>query len=310
MAKISEKNYKVMYRDVINKTKSNQEEIGELVIIQNGIAYKTYKNNILTSPFTKSLSEKDKEILSETIQIVEEYENKLIEIELPIAKQLINSYIKSKSLTVKQYCEDNEMSAETFERAKRIISLYDKERYTRFNAEQKIKDLIRNKLVTEEIEQMVYLIKNGVELENGTVREFDLIDYYECTNVPPKNLSISINTKKFVPTGISSSDLLEVKKYLHKVTTNIFNFNPINVERKLNDVVKFAEKDENGKIIEGSFRTIDESEKISLIEYLNAHKIPLIEGTYEAGIRRIRNNTFGIEEKNKDSKINKQLVLK
>lgn len=310
MAKITEKDYKVMYREIIQKNKENQNEIGELVIIKNGISSTTFKNNVLTSPYTKSLSENDKKLLIEMIDVVEDYENKLIKMDLPIAELLINSYISSESLTVKDYCEENELTAETFERAKRLVSLYDKNKYTIFNSEQKLKDVIRRKLVSEEIEQISYLINNGVELENGEIRGFDLIDYYECTNVPPKSLYILINTKKVVLNNVNSRDLIVLKKYLSRVSSNLFNMNPINDKIKLKDVVKFAQRDENGKIIEGSFREITEEEKLSLLEYLKTHKIPLIEGTYEAGIRRIGNNTFGIDEKNIERKINKQLVLK
>ena len=310
MAKINEKNYIKMYKEIIEVSKSNLDEVGELVIMKYGITSETYKNSILRTNYSNILSQKDKEVLVQMIDVLNAYEENIKKVELPIAENLIDFYIASKYLTVKDFCSDHELTIETFERAKRIISLCDKYKYTRLNTEQKIKDLIRRKLVSEEIEQISYLINNGVELENGKIREFDLIDYYECTNVPPKNLYISINTKKFVPHNVNARDLIILKKYLSRVSSNVFNTNPINVEIKLKDVVKFAQKDENGKIIEGSFREVTEEEKLSLLEYLQTHKIPLIEGTYEAGIRRIGNNTFGIDEKNIERKINKQLVLK
>ena len=310
MAKINEKNYIKMYKEIIEVSKSNLDEVGELVIMKYGITSETYKNSILRTNYSNILSQKDKEVLVQMIDVLNAYEENIKKVELPIAENLIDFYIASKYLTVKDFCSDHELTIETFERAKRIISLCDKYKYTRLNTEQKIKDLIRRKLVSEEIEQISYLINNGVELENGEIRAFDLIDYYECTNVPPKNLYISINTKKFVPHNINTRDLIILKKYLSRVSSNVFNTNPINVEIKLKDVVKFAQKDENGKIIEGSFREVTEEEKLSLLEYLQTHKVPLIEGTYEAGIRRIGNNTFGIDEKNIERKINKQLVLK
>ena len=98
-----------------------------------------------------------------------------------------------------------------------------------------------------------------------------------------------------------------MKKFLNRYNNNHFVFNSINVNDKLSAInIYDCKKDENGRLIPGTGKTISENEKIALIEYLVNNKIPLIEGTYDAGIKRIKNNTFGINEEQK----NNSLVLK
>lgn len=313
------KDYREMYRKILEivkngvKNSSSEREnfvddIGELVIIEYGLSYKAYKANISNSPASKTISVKTKEILKEISDAVSEYENNLLENELPKSKNIIDLYIKSDALDAKSYCDSVDLDINEFKKAKKIISIYDKDEKALLNKEQEIKDKIRKKFIAEEVETLAYLLENDIELENGEKRKFDLIDYYEVTDVEPNTMYTYISTKRISFGDMILCDISKVKRFLNGIKTNAFLSNPIDTKRKLNDTIKFAEKDENGKIIEGSFRTIDESEKISLIDYLNANRIPLIEGTYEAGIRRIRNNTFGLEEINKSS--NKKIVLK
>lgn len=296
--KKSSKDYKVIYREIVDTAKNNQEEVGELVIIKHGLSHKTYKNNISSSPVAKALSEKDKEVLKEMLEVVGEYEKKLIEVELPIAENLIDSYISSDSVDAKSYCEANNMDAETFERAKRLVNLYNKEKNAVLNKEQKVKDLIRRKMISEQIEKIAGLITNGIELENGEKRNFDLIDYYECTDIPPKKLYVYISAKRVLFGDLNHYDISEVKKYLFKITSNPFLQNPINIESKLSETIEFnCKKDENGKLLSGTGETVTEAERISLIEYLASKNLPLIEGTYNAGIKRIMNKTFNVNDK-------------
>ena len=334
------KDYRELYRKILEIVKNcvndNEKErenfvnkIGELVIIEYGLSYKSYKNNITSSPASKTISEKKKEILKEISNVVSEYENNLIEVELPMSQKLIDFYIVSKEIDGEKYCESSNLDDEEkellssyknycktkdidnniFKRSKKIIFLYDKKRNALLNKEQTIKEKIKIKFIAEEIENIAYLLVNGIELENGETRKFDLIDYYECTNIKTTRMYSYLSSKRLMFDDMLCFDISKIKRFLNGINTNAFLNNPIDEESKINDVVKFAEKDENGKIIENSFRIITEEEKKSLIEYLKSHEIPLIEGTYEAGIRRIRNNTFGLGELNKTSK-NKQLILK
>ena len=306
MKQKSQSEYLKMYKEIIEKYKTNVNEVGEVVILKYGLTFKRYKNNVLTSSFTNALTEEDYTTLSLMIRVVEDYEKNIINVDLPLSNKLIESYISSKYLNVKDYCDSNNLSEEVFERAKNIVFLYDRDKYNILVNEQKQKDKSRNKQITEEAENIIGLIKNGVTLENGEKREFDLIDYYECTSIPPKKMPVYIN-KKIMTTDIDQFQLLYLKKFLNRYNNNPFVFNPINVNDKLSAInIYDCKKDENGRLIPGTGKTISENEKIALIEYLVNNKIPLIEGTYDAGIKRIKNNTFGINEEQK----NNSLVLK
>lgn len=304
----SQKDYKTMYREIISAAKENNEEkVGELVIIKNGLSHKSYKTNISKSPVAKTLSEKDKKVLKEMLDVVSAYEQKLIEIELPLAKNIINAYIKSDDFNSQKFCENNGLDVETFDRAKKLVSLYDKDKHALLNKEQKVKDLIRRKFISEQVEHIASLLKNGIELENGEIRNFDLIDYYECTDLSPKQLYVSISSKRLLFGDMATFDINGVKKYLFNITSNIFLENPINIENKLGEILEYdCKKDANGRLIQGTGKQVTELEKISLIEYLASKRIPLNEGAYSAGIKRIMNKTFDVQDKkivNKDVKV-------
>ncbi|MBP3799357.1 MAG: hypothetical protein ILA19_00105, partial [Bacilli bacterium] len=104
MAKINEKNYIKMYKEVIEVSKSNLDEVGELVIMKYGITSETYKNSILRTNYSNILSQKDKEVLVQMIEVLNAYEENIKKVELPIAENLIDFYIASKYLTVKDFC--------------------------------------------------------------------------------------------------------------------------------------------------------------------------------------------------------------
>ena len=162
-------------------------------------------------------------------------------------------------------------------------------------------------MISEEIEKIACLVTNGIELENGEKRNFDLIDYYECTDIPPKKLYVYISAKRVLFGDLSRFDISEVKKYLFKITSNPFLQNPINIENKLSENIEYnCKKDENGKLLPGTGETVTEEERVSLIEYLASNNIPLNEGAYSAGIKRIMNKTFDVKDKeivNKDAKV-------
>ena len=314
------KNYREMYGKILeivkNCIKDSERErdnfvdkIGKLVVFEYGLSHKAYNVNITSSPAAKTISEKTKAILKEISVVVSEYENNLLETELAKSQDLIDSYIKSCELDAESYCASIGLDINDFKRAKKLVSIYDKDQHAILTKEQKLKNECKRNFLARKVEAMAYLLENGVELENGETRNFDLIDYYEITDVEPVAMYSHICTKR-LPVFC---DVSKVKRFLNSFRTNIFLSNRIDKdtdkEGKLNETIKFAEKDENGKIIEGSYRVITREEKESLLKYLDDNNLPLTEGTYAAGIRRIKNNTFGLEEINKSSK-NKQLILK
>ena len=159
--------------------------------------------------------------------------------------------------------------------------------------EKKIK--LRNQNISEG-KKILNLLNSGIILSDGSCREFDIIDYYMNTKIPPKMLVYIL--RKY-------SDLdnfLSLKKFAAR-HDNDFMLKESDIEHRLSDRIFFnCLIDEDGKLIENSGFEISDSDKMFVFEYLQENNVPITECTYSAGLKRIKNGYFVQKEK--------QLVLK
>lgn len=300
--------YKAMYDEIVKTAKDDINKVGEVVVIKYGLTAKKYSDYILSSYNTNTQSDDNYTILSQMIRVVQDFEKNIL-IELPIIEKVMDAYVKSSYLTYDDFCEANMLSKEVVLRSREIIRIYDKKKNDFINKEEKIKEMIRKQQLSEQINKVIYLLKNDISLEDGQTRNFDLIDYYKYINIEPIKLISMINGKA-IKDKLNTTDLIYLKRFLFIQKNSTLSNYPINIVAKLSSKEEYdCLKDENGKLIPGTGKIITEEQKIALIEYLKQNKIPLIEGTYNAGIKRIKNNTFEIMEKNIDDESNKSLSL-
>jgi hypothetical protein len=155
--------------------------------------------------------------------------------------------------------------------------------------------------MVDQVKKIAELLICGISLENGKVRSFDLIDYYECTNVPPKTLDSNIRTKRALFADVDYVSLATVKNYLYSISKISFLENPVSRESKENDPFRYKPKNsENDELV-----VVPIEVKKALMDYLEKKGVPLTEGTYSAGLKRIIDGTanFELDEEPENRKV-------
>lgn len=147
---------------------------------------------------------------------------------------------------------------------------------------QGLKKAVKEKdvrLVTEINE----LVNQGVLCNDGRLRKFDVLDYYERTSMSMKKFNVLCIE---VLTGI---DTKKIKQFI-KSNFESLKINDEDVEMILNqhDEVR-CEKDDRGYPIPGTGTIITNQEKLGIINYLKKLRVPLTYGTYYAAFRRYVN---------------------
>ncbi|MBR1937130.1 MAG: hypothetical protein IJ842_05490 [Bacilli bacterium] len=159
------------------------------------------------------------------------------------------------------------------------------------------KKILSNKSLDELVEtskQMVKDIKNGIECSD-TVRPFDLVDYYENTNL---SINSFIKTVKEFITNDEYKTLVEFYKNNpdgsgkfdgKKIEDIIKNKIYVGVEFKTTKKLEHGKEVEHYEIVKNTGREFTEEEKIEAITYLVEHDLPLTYETYRAMRKRIIN---------------------
>lgn len=224
----------------------------------------------------------------------EEFEQKLIQ------EQEKNFYLNGKSVlklfiteefeNKKQYCDNNKIEYEYFEKIIELSKKYDVETYKKY--EEKIINQ-RNKRfnsILEIIEKIIYYLKNGIKCKNGIIREFDIIDYHMITKI---NFSELLKIIKESDRKFTASDLRIFQKFIQKYKAASKN--------NLNEITQIL----NHKNIETiGKRTINYSEREMIINFLKENNIPQNIITYRCCRNRYLNNILEIKE-NPKTKIRK-----
>ncbi len=143
-------------------------------------------------------------------------------------------------------------------------------------------------------------VNRPIELSDGTKRPYDILDFYEeridhfpavysvASRLDPVDRQQLQHFKSFV----TKNKLLKEPHYFSK--------NKILEEK----VVIHVAFDASGNVIEGSGHVVSEAEKLSIMDYLVQHKIPLNDITYQAAFKRFRTNT--LFDNKSDPKVNRK----
>lgn len=147
----------------------------------------------------------------------------------------------------------------------------------------------------EMVINIINMIENGIE-ENGIKREFDLLDFYK--NITIKIESLLEYAKKELEQDkykILKDFILENKAGLQSKPRELEEILKINIE--LN-----CQKDKNGFPIIGTGELLTNKEKEKIVEYLKKHKIPLNAKNYKLLLKKYKEGTINILEKEHKTK--------
>ena len=187
------------------------------------------------SKFGKEKREKIGEILEKKVDYVIEY-NKAVafharaeananRVEEEIKKRseeeahIIKEYIESKELLVK-FINIKKMKKEKFMLIVSAVQEYNPDLYNEYIEHKNNEVSIRNEYRSLEVGIILNYIRNGITDEyTGEIRSFDLLDYYQHTQMP-KDVFLDVLT-----TGYGYDDNVTAKRFFNKFKISVTDFN-------------------------------------------------------------------------------------
>lgn len=192
--------------------------------------------------------------------------------EINDAKKYIELYIKGKYRSPKHFCKDMEMKISIFKRYLTIVSQNDNELFNDYQNTVKKHNQIKCALIDEELTKLANYIKNGIQLEDGTIKEFDLLDFYQLETIPFNNIRGLLNKKDIT---IDVEILKTIREFLNRyIMQTKITKHSIYMEKNI-----IIRNDEEYEI------TFEEKQKA--IEYLEKNNIPLNKCTYKLSLNRV-----------------------
>lgn len=270
--------------------------------------YSNIKNNINSFMISYNIPSDIREVIFNKLNIYHDYlkenrtmkqeikkeerENEYVENNIAQAMFIIKKYIDGQYDNINQFCEDMNLSKRHFDKYLELVKNNDEQLYNDYleHIENK-KNKAYEKLLTNSL-IVIDLIKNGV-VENGTKREFDLVDYYKYLPLGfDKQLRMvrdSINQDDYKLLCVYAGSIKNEQLLSDAEIENLYNMkNVVNVKL-----------DEENNIIPGSGREITKEEKQNLINYLEDNNIPVTNKSYNAIYRRWLSGNLVLEEKDK-----------
>ena len=216
---------------------------------------------------------------------------------IEIATKYISNYLNSDFENQQAFCNQNKISYNYFKYYLEIVKKNNKELYEAYRI--KNEQVIRNNFdnLINLAETIINKIKYGI-IENGIKRKFDLLDYYQITDIDPSSL-LNILMSKRINNWFTFLNFVKKHSYSLMLTEK-------RIEKILNEKeVINVEFDESGNMIPNSGYEITKEDKLAVINYLKENNIPLLEEIYYDGLKRYLNNTLISEEKVKVLNLNK-----
>lgn len=146
--------------------------------------------------------------------------------------------------------------------------------------------------IQRELKELATKIQRGI-IENGKLRKFDILDYYDITDIPLSKIN------DYLKDNVTPSDERIIKKFkrLH-IDADATSENQ---ERQIyNEVYRYGvEFDNYGRLIENSGKVITDKEKQIMIDYLKSKGIKVNMTTYIALRNRYVKGLFTIDEDKK-----------
>ncbi|MBP3840580.1 MAG: hypothetical protein IK997_00480 [Bacilli bacterium] len=288
--------FSTVFTEIKSIDRNNYDLISEIIFFKYKLTTFDFIKLYDSMKLKKKFGLDDQSFLSKVIFYLSKFEEKKIEEYITIYKPLLLGFINSDCLDENEFFKDKNI----LQKALDYAFIVDFSFYTDFfDVVEKKKDTLMKMNLVAGVE-IVKCIETGVENEDGSIREFDIIDYYTYTKLPPIKMVLLL--RKYV----NSPNLLFLKKFANK-NDNDFVLRKNDIERRLADrTVYNCKLDENGKIIPDSGIEISDVDKLFIFDYLRKNNIPVTDLTYAAGLRRFKRGIF----KHKESETEKELIMK
>lgn len=286
-----EKILKENNQDIINKLLDNsiqnynyvKTQIHDFLVHYYKDNYINFKNNLETKFNNYHRYKMKRKKINQELETLEKT-NIERKNNLNISCNTIRSFVGSNFKSKEDFCSFNKISFKKFDYHLSIVKEFNQELYNLYY--EKI-EKIRNQnyaILMNFIENIIFLLKNGITINDKT-RPFDLLDYYKITTLD-RNKVLKL---------IKSNEHYDEEEY------RLF----LNFTRKYTSSTLLKEHDikriltEKHEIIiqnSGIKKEITTEEKLFVINYLNFYNIPLYDTIYFIAIRRYINNELNLDD--------------
>jgi hypothetical protein len=193
-----------------------------------------------------------------------------------ITKNRFNFFVS----LVKKY--DIDLYCKYLNKVDELVKQTNEDLYKKY--EKKINSLkeTRFAVLKRKISKVIEGIKNGVKLEDGSIRPFDVLDYFSYTNLPIETVADTFKGH------LSKQDIAILRRFIKKI-----NLTPLSGEESIL-------KEKNTFIKDGVPYVATDNDKLAVINYLKENGA-LYNTTYYIALRRYIASILVIEE-NKTSK--------
>lgn len=267
------------------------------------VTYYPEKYDELYTQITKKINiyrknyadEKEIEIKKEGVAkrnaIIEEKRKK----KLPFAHDVIQKFIESPNMKIKEFCYNEDIDPKIFSKSVNLVKEFDSNLYLKYSEKVENAQSQRFAIIVSKLNQIVSGIRNGIIMQNGDQRNFDIIDYYMI-----QKFNVDV-VKNISAEALNERDYNCLNQFIIKNKIAEKNA-PLNIKMILSETtIVDCKKDKNGNLLIETGRMIKEEEKLSVIEFMKSNHIPLNKRTYNVAFRRyLKNQLFDPKDKYKN----------
>lgn len=216
--------------------------------------------------------------------------------ELVFAHDTVSKFVHSTNKNINHFCKEKDIDIKEFNKYINLIKEEDVDLYADYSDKIEKKKKENYAIIATKIEEVSNYIKNGIVMETGEKRKFDIVDYYMVQKYEPSNF---LKISKGV---LNRWDYNDLKLFFSK-NKILDKQQPFYVKGVLEEVTEVdCKKDKNGLPIQGTGRIVAEEEKLSIMDYLKNNGVPLTSRTYNVAFRRYLNHQlFEQKEINKNN---------
>ena len=162
----------------------------------------------------KTLNKKVKEfriylnklVNKDRLEIEEKYEKQ----RLALCNKLIEEYLESDFTSMTLFCKNHGILLENFKKDASIVQKYNPTLYKKLGETVKKQQAQRYMALKNIVLKFVDKLINGIELENGKIRQFDIIDYCLTVNIKYEQLL------KFAKNNLDEESLRLIRAFIKK----------------------------------------------------------------------------------------------
>lgn len=313
----------VLYRQMVYRTNAvveiicsddeNRDRIIEIIFnakFFNGVKPSVVKSNLSAKAWF--LEEKDKEKVSKFIADYYKYyfgrrkleqeetekekaQEELDNIDLYVS--YISDYLNSNSESLSDYFSVSGVDKKQFDKALEIVRSHEHPVFEEYSNHSEMLRKRNFAILMSKARKIISGIKNDIQLSNGELRKYDLVDFYSYTKMTPAEFL------QFIKGNVSKGDYAIVARFTARYKNDrLLSGNAI-TKLYENEVSYVIKKDEDGNILESYEVTKEEKQQVIIL--LKDKGVPLTNSTYSIMLRRyvmenILKNDNDVKQKRKN----------